>query len=107
MSTMGLIIGSESNETALCAMLDGQIAHALQIGVDFERGDNQAQVGCHYLLGRQQVDGELVDFHLEFVDARFVPKDLLRGAPILLGDRGDAPLNGRFHQRAHFQQLAF
>ena len=46
-------------------MLTDKIAHALQVGIDLERGDDQAQIGRHGLLGRQQGDGELVDFHLE------------------------------------------
>ena len=47
---MGLIIGSDSRETRPLRDADGQIAHALQIGVDLERGDDQAQVGRHGLL---------------------------------------------------------
>jgi len=85
----------------------GKIAHAFEIGIDFERRNHQAQVGCQGLLGSQQIDRKLVDFHLQSIDARLIVEDLLRRAAVLLGDRGHAALNGRFHQRAHFQQLAF
>ena len=73
----------------------------------FRGGDNQPQVGGHGLLQSQQVDGELVDFDLDRVDAGFGAEDFFGGIAVLLRDRADAALNGGFHQRAHLEQLGF
>ena len=66
MSIIGLMTGLFHQRQRALGDVDRQIAHALQVGVDLEGGDDQAQIGRHGLLQRQQVDGELVDldFHV-------------------------------------------
>ena len=85
--------------------IDRQVAHALQVGVDLERGDDQTQIRGHGLLQGEQVHGELVNFDLDPVDPRLVAEHLVRGALVFVYDRADAALDGGFHQRAHLQQL--
>ena len=84
-----------------------QVAHAFQVGVDLERGDDQAQVGRHGLLQGQQVDGELVDLDLDGVDARFRAENFFGGGAVLLRDGADAALDGGLDDRAHLEQLGF
>src|SRR5581483_3155977 len=40
------------------------VTHTLQVSIDLDAGDNQAQVDGHRLLHGQQVDGEFVDLAL-------------------------------------------
>jgi len=49
-----------------------QVSHPFEVSVDLECGHDQAQIRCHWLLQRQQIDGELVDFYLDLVDSRLV-----------------------------------
>src|SRR5579862_4462491 len=85
---------------------DRQIAHPLQIGVDLQRRDDESQIRRHGLLGRQQIDGELIDLDLDRIDALLVLKDLLGGATVLLRNCGDAALYRSLDQRSHLQELA-
>ena len=48
--------------------VDGLIAHALEIGINFGDGENEAQVHGHGLLHGEQVEGGLVDFALGGID---------------------------------------
>ena len=49
-SIMGLITGSVQQGKRSLRDVHRQIAHALQIGIDLERGDDQAQIRRHGLL---------------------------------------------------------
>ena len=104
-SIIGLMTGSSIRDSRPLGDVHREVAHALQVGIDLQRGDDQAQVGRHGLLQGEQVDGELVDLDLDRVDARFVAKYFFGGAAVLLNHGADAALDGRFDQRAHLQQL--
>ena len=45
-----------------------QVAHALEVGDDLERGGDEAQVGRRRLAQRQDAPAGVVDLHLEPVD---------------------------------------
>src|ERR1019366_5063668 len=92
-----------------CALgnADRQVAHSFQVGVDLERGDDQAQVGRHGLVQSQQADGEFVDLDLDGVDARFRAKNFFGGGAVFLSDRADAALDGGLDDGAHLEQLGF
>ena len=97
--------GSSIRDRGALGDVDGKIAHAFEIGIDFERRDDQPEIGRHGLLQGEQVDGELVDLDFDFVDARLVAKHFLGGAAVFVNHGADAALDGRFDQRAHLQQL--
>ena len=48
--------------------VDGQVADPLEVGVDLDGGDDDAQVGGHRLVQRQQLEAAVVDFDVEVVD---------------------------------------
>ena len=50
--------------------IDGLVAHALQVGIDLQHREDEAQIDRHGLLHGQQVQRQLVDFALGFVDGR-------------------------------------
>ena len=46
----------------------GEVADALEVGVDLHRRDNRPQVGGHRLVERQQRKAPVVDFDVQLVD---------------------------------------
>ena len=46
----------------------GQVADALEVGVDLHRGDDRPQVGGHRLVERQQREAAVVDLDVQRVD---------------------------------------
>ena len=54
----------------------GLIADPLQIGIDLDGGQDEAQVAGHRLFHCQQVERHLVDFALRYVDERFIAANL-------------------------------
>ena len=49
-------------------MLHGQVADPLQVVVDLEHGDDEAQVDGHRLVQGQDLEALLLDLHLGLVD---------------------------------------
>ena len=64
--------------------VDRQVAHPLQVGVDFQCRDDEAKIARHRLVERQQVDGKRVDLEFDRVDPGFVRENFFRGAAIFL-----------------------
>ena len=48
--------------------VDGQVADALEIGVDLDRGDDGPQVGGHRLVQREQLEAAVVDLDVQLVE---------------------------------------
>jgi hypothetical protein len=46
----------------------GEVAHALEVGVDLHRGHDGAEVHGHGLMQRQQLEAAVVDLDVELVD---------------------------------------
>jgi hypothetical protein len=84
--------------------IDGQVAHALEIIVNFDRRGNETKVDRHGLLQRQQASRQLVDLDFHLVDPRLILLHLSRQRFVLFDEGLDASLNGGLHERAHFQQ---
>ena len=59
--------GGERN--GALAQIDGEIAHAFEIVIDFQSGDDHADVGIEKIALAQHADGVLVDEDFHFVDA--------------------------------------
>ncbi len=53
----------------------GGVAHALEIGVDLDDAENEAQVDGHGLLHGEQVERGLVDVALHAIDGDFAAAD--------------------------------
>ncbi len=48
--------------------VDGEIADALQVGVDFDRRHDRPQVHGHRLVERQELEAAIVDFDVQLID---------------------------------------
>ncbi len=59
--------------------IDGQIAHALEIIGDLERGHDLANFLRRQVAVAQHAHGVIVDDHFHLVDAGFEQKDLVQG----------------------------
>ena len=105
MSIMGLTTGSSISDMARSAMLTARSPMRSRSVLILSAARDQPQIGGHGLLQGEQADGELVDLDLDLVDARLVAENILGRVLVLLHHRADAALDGRFHQRAHLQQL--
>ncbi len=57
--------------------VDGLVADALEVGVDADDREDEAQVDGHGLLHGEQVEGHLVDLALEAVDGGLGAEDEL------------------------------
>jgi hypothetical protein len=57
------------------AEIDGEVAHALEVVIYFEGGDDEADVGIEHFALAQHADGVLVDQDFHFIDARLGEED--------------------------------
>ncbi len=58
------------------AEVDGEIAHALEVVIDFQGGDDEADVSIEHFALAEHADGVLVNQDFHFVDARLGEEDL-------------------------------
>ena len=85
---------------------DREIAHALQIVIDFDGGGHQTQISRERSLQGEKADGHVINFDFELVDAGFIFDNLLGQLLIFIDNALYAAINGAFNQRAHFKELA-
>ena len=83
----------------------GQVADTLEIGVDLERGGQEAQIAGDRLPERQRTRYQAVNLHFHLVDLRLIANHLLGDFPVLVDQGANATVNRGFHQPAHLQQL--
>ena len=50
--------------------VDGEVADALEVGVDLDGGDDRAQVHRHRLMQRQELEAAVVNLDVQLVDGR-------------------------------------
>ena len=62
--------------------VDGLIAYALEVGVDADDGEDEAEVDGHGLLHGKEVEGHLVDLALEAIDGGLGVEDELADAEV-------------------------
>jgi hypothetical protein len=84
----------------------GEIADPLQVGVDLDRGDDDAQVDGYRLLQRQQFEGAIVDRHLAGVDVAVPDGHLVEGVQVAGGEAADGLRQARRDRRPLQRQLA-
>ena len=64
--------------------IDRLVAHALEVGVNFQDRENEPQVDGHRLLHGQKIDGKLVHFALSAVDGVLVVEHALAQSGVAL-----------------------
>ena len=84
--------------------VDGEVAHALEVGVDLHGGDDRAQVGGHRLVERQQREAAVVDLDVQRVQRAVARQHARDEIAIAI----DEPLDRQAHlflgEAAHFEQ---
>ena len=93
-------------EVALARLgdVDRQIADALEIGVDLDRGHDGPQIGGHRLVERQQLEAAIVQLDVEIVDRLVAGQHGLQRLGVALDDRHDGDAHPFLGQAAHCQQ---
>ena len=77
MSTRGFRGGLPVEVYRLVGDIGGQVADPLQVGVDLEHGQDQAEVDRRRLPGDQHPDALVVDLDLQVVENSVFAQDLL------------------------------
>ena len=83
----------------------GGVAHALQVGVDLDHAQDEAQVDGHGLLHGQQVERGLVDVALQAVDGDFAAAHQVADGQIAHAIGLNGALDGLLGQPGHHQQI--
>ena len=86
------------------ADVDGQVADALEVGVDLDGGDDHAQVGGHRLVQRQQLEAAIVHFHVEVVDRLVARQHRVERGVVAVHQAAHRFAHALLGQPAHRQQ---
>jgi hypothetical protein len=81
--------------------VDGLIADALEVAIDARDGEEEAQVGGHGLLEREEALDALVNFNLHFVDGVFFVEDGFGEALFGVEDGVNRLVDGALGERPH------
>jgi hypothetical protein len=87
--------------------VDGLVADALEVVVDARNGEDEAKVGGHQLMEREELDDAIVDFELKLVDLIFFVKDALGELFVGVEDGVDGLVDGALGERAHPEEPFF
>ena len=87
--------------------VDGLVAYALEVGVDADDREDEAQVDGHGLLHGEQVERHLVDLALEAVDRGLGAEDELADAEVARAVGLDGALDGLLGHAGHDEQILF
>ena len=85
----------------------GGVAHALQVRIDFDDRENEAEVDSHGLLHGEQIQSGLVDIAFQAVDGRLAARNQVADRQIAHPVSLDGALNGLLGETSHHQQLLF
>ena len=86
--------------------VDGLVADALEVGVDADDGEDEAQVDGHGLLHGEEVEGHLVDLALEAVDGGLGAEDEFADAEVAGAVGLDGALDGLLGHAGHDEQAS-
>jgi hypothetical protein len=107
----GISTGRSTAPSAPCAhaVADalGRVAHALQIGVDLDDAEDEAQVDGHGLLHGQQVERGLVDVALQAVDGDLAAADQVADGQVAHAVGLNGALDGLLGQPAITSRFSF
>ena len=87
--------------------VDRLVAHALQVGIDLEHRQDEAQIDRHGLLHGEQVERQFVDFALGLVDGALAGQHHLAELAVAGAIRLGGAIDGLLGQAAHAQELLF
>ena len=87
------------------ADIDGEVADALQVGVDLERRDDRSQIDRDRLIQRDEREASLVDFDLKVVDARIAANHVSQRLVVSFDEAPHRRAQALFCQPAHCQQV--
>ena len=85
--------------------VDGLIANALEVGVDADDGEDEAEVNGHGLLHGEEIEGHLVDLALEAVDGGLGAEDELADGEVAGAIGLDRTLDGLLGHASHDEQF--
>ena len=83
----------------------GCIAHALEIGIDLDDAEDEAQIVGHGLLHGEQVERVLIDVALHAVDGDFAAADEVADGEVAHAVRLNRPLDGLLGQPSHDEEI--
>ena len=83
----------------------GGVAHALEVGVDLDDAEDEAQVDGHGLLHGEQVEGGLVDVALQAVDGDLAAADEVADGEVAHAVGLNGALNGLLGEAGHDQEV--
>lgn len=83
----------------------GGVAYALEVGVDLDDGEDEAEVNGHGLLHGEDVEGRLVDLAFEAVDGEFRTADEVADGEVADAIGLNGPLDGLFGEAGHDQEF--
>src|SRR6185312_17310781 len=81
----------------------GGVAHALEVGVNLDDAQDEAQIAGHGLFHRQQVQRRLVDLALQTVDGDLAAADQVADGEVAHTVGLDGALNGLLGQPGYHQ----
>ena len=84
----------------------GQVADALQLAVDLDHGDEEAQVAGHRLVEREDLEALLLDLHLQLVDCEVADHDALGLLRVALLDGLEREVQALLDHGAQAEHLA-
>ena len=87
--------------------VDGLIADALEVVVDAGDGEDEAEVGGHQLMQREELEDAVVDFELELVDLAFFVEDALGELFVGVENAVNGLVDGPLGERAHPEEAFF
>jgi hypothetical protein len=87
--------------------VDGLIADTFEIVVDARNREDEAEVGGHQLMEREELDDAVVDFELELVDLIFFVEDALGELFVGVENGVDRLVDGALGERAHPEEPFF
>jgi hypothetical protein len=85
----------------------GLIADALEVVVDARDGEDEAEVGGHQLMEREELDDAVVDFELKLVDLIFFVENALGELFVGVENAVDGLVDGALGERAHPEKAFF
>ena len=83
----------------------GGVAHALQVGVDLDYAENEAQVDGHGLLHGEQVERGLVDVAFHAIDGDFAAADEVADGEVANPVSLDGALDRLLGEPRHHQEI--
>ena len=84
--------------------VDGQIAHAFEIGVDLDRRDDRPQVDGHRLVQGEQLEAAVVDFDVQAVDRVVADEHAFDQLQVALDEGAYGEPDAVFREATHLEQ---